>query len=159
MLTVAKIQPPMFAQQGIIRAIEAGTAQYLINLLLHKDSKDLLFANNCEKLEVICAAFTGNHPHSPNYLEISLPMAGWPPVESAPGNVVCERCLTVCGYTSYGNFLLGKCEACKEQPWEEWGLSDPYYVEEVARFFLHGVRSIERMATSAIVKLDKQLKL
>jgi len=153
------IQPPMFAQQGAIRAIEQGTARYLINLLLHKDSKDLLFASRCEKLEMICAAFTGNHPSSPDYLRASLPMTGWPPVDNTPGHVVCVRCLSVCGSTTYGNFLLGKCNACKDKLYADWGLSDPYYVEEVARFFLHGVRNIERQAVNSIVELDKSRSL
>ena len=159
MLTVAKIQPPMFALPMDNKPVTGGTAQYLANLLLHPDSSRLLMENSAERLKVICGAFTGNHPDEAWYLSNSAHCVTQFAFNNNEGGIFCYNCREQKGSSTYGNFLLPACNDCWAQRRVGWSVADPYYLDNIARAMLTYPAYVVDLLCAGISALDKQRSL
>lgn len=109
---------------------------YIINLLLYPESAKLLMEDGAYRLKIICAEYTGNYPQGLRYYSNSMQCVLRFAFNSDKGGIFCYNCLQKKGDSSYGNFLLSKCNDCHKENKAGWPIVQEYFLDVIARAFL-----------------------
>lgn len=134
--------------------LSGNDAAYIANLLLYPESAKLLMEDGAARLKIICADFTGNYPEGLLYYNNSMPSVTQFAFNNDEGGIFCYNCLQKKGFSSYGNFLLPKCNDCYKENRAGWPIVQQYFLDVIARAFLQSPSKVIDLLCAGILARD-----
>lgn len=142
-----KLLPPLFRRQPLDNA----TQEVIFNLLACPDSRELLLENSAERLKEIGCAHRGVGVGSQEYYEQGCKVFTCEDgINDGRGWIICYKCNSVVGESSYGSHYLPSCHHCKgESKKGGWDL-DPYTLQLITYALGVNYSTVERKLAAAI---------